>query len=435
MNAQEIVALPSARPVNGRGAGWALLLIGGAFMGVTNVSMTLQGDDTSSQWVALLVWCVCAIMGEWWLWYRLPKHDPLMFPLVLVMTGWGLITIHRLLPTFGERQTLWLVVATLTLCVVIALPKLFQWLRNYRYLLLIFGLFLLLGTILFGTNPSGAEGAPQLWLGIGNLYFQPSELLKIILVAFLASYLAEQYSAFRAGNLFSENRRWNISPRILGPMLLMWGLSVIILIWQRDLGTAILFFVLFVTLVYVASGYTILLWAGVLLVLAAGVVAYRLFDVVQLRIDIWLNPWLEADGRAYQIVQSLMAFAAGGTFGEGIGQGYAAYIPVIHSDFIFAAIAEEWGLIGITGVIALLATLVMRGLYTASLQRGRPFQTLLAVGLSLLIGIQSLMIMGGVLKLIPLTGVTLPFFSYGGSSLVMNFIIVGMLLRLSAENG
>jgi cell division protein FtsW len=152
---------------------------------------------------------------------------------------------------------------------------------------------------------------------------------------------------------------------------------------------------------------------------------------VRLRIDIWLNPWQDADGRAYQIVQSLMAFAAGGVFGQGIGQGVPYFIPVVHSDFIFAALAEEWGLIGVASVIALQSVFTARGLRIALLQGGKPFPTLVAVGLSAIITIQTLLIMGGVLKLIPLTGVTLPFFSYGGSSLVVTFALTGILLRLS----
>jgi cell division protein FtsW len=175
-----------------------------------------------------------------------------------------------------------------------------------------------------------------------------------------------------------------------------------------------------------------LLIVGALLIAAAGFVAYRLFDVVQLRVDIWLNPWLEADTRAFQIVQSLLAFAAGGIFGQGIGQGSPTFIPVVHSDFVFAALAEEWGLLGIIAVVACFAVFVVRGLRIAIVLRARPFHALLAVGLSVMLAAQSLLIMAGVLKLIPLTGVTLPYFSYGGSSLLVNFVMVGLLLRLSS---
>ncbi|HEX2905500.1 MAG TPA: FtsW/RodA/SpoVE family cell cycle protein, partial [Phototrophicaceae bacterium] len=222
-----------------------------------------------------------------------------------------------------------------------------------------------------------------------------------------------------------------LSPRVVGPVLLMWGLSVVILVWQRDLGTAVLFFIVFLVLLYVASGYSLILVSGTLLILVAGIIAYREFSVVQLRVDIWLNPWPEADNRAFQIVQSLLAFAAGGIFGQGVGQGSPTYIPVVHSDFAFAAIAEEWGLLGLVVVVVCLATLFTRGLRISVQQTGRPFRALLAVGLSTLLAAQSLLITGGVLKVLPLTGVTLPFLSYGGSSLLASFVMVGLLLRLS----
>jgi len=298
--------------------------------------------------------------------------------------------------------------------------------------LLLFGILLLIGTIVLGTNPSGFVNAPQLWLGFGTIFFQPSEALKIILVAFLASYLAEQYPAIRTGNVEGQGWRLSISPRVLGPIVLMWGICILILVWQRDLGTAILFFTIFMLLLYVASGSNLVLISGAILIIAAGLVAYKAFPVVRLRMDIWVNPWPEADGRAFQIVQSLLAYAAGGPFGQGVAQGSPTFIPVVHSDFVFSALAEEWGLLGIITVIACIGILVVRGLQIAIKQERRSFLTLLATGLSLLIATQSFLIMAGVLKIVPLTGVTLPFLSYGGSSLLASFVITGLLLRLSA---
>jgi cell division protein FtsW len=392
-----------------------------------------RGALRPADWVHLLAWAGCAAGGKWLLDRRLPRRDPLIFPLAMFLAGWGLILIERLAPPFADRQTVWLIVGTVTMLAVVYVPQMLRWLRTYRYTILFIGFALLVATILLGTNPSGQAGAPELWLGVGNLFYQPSEALKVILVAFLASYLAEQAPALRAARQFGvDHRRPSISPRIVGPILLMWGVSVVILIWQRDLGTAILFFLVFLTLLYVASGYTPLLIGGALLVFVAGIAAYRLFDVVQLRVDIWLNPWPEADSRAYQIVQSLLAFATGGIFGQGIGQGAPTYIPVVHSDFVFAAVAEEWGLLGVIVVIACIAAFILRGLRVAVLQSARPFHAFMAIGLSVLVAVQSLMIMAGVLKLIPLTGVTLPYLSYGGSSLLTSFVIVGLLLRLSS---
>jgi cell division protein FtsW (lipid II flippase) len=417
----------------------AILLAAGGFIAINLAALWLQNPARGEIWVLFGVWAACAMIGSALTARLLPNRDPILFPLVIFMSGWGLIGIQRLAPNFAERQMIWLIISTVALLIVLALPNILTLLRAFRYSLLVTGLALLVGTILLGTNPSGQAGAPELWLGFGTIFFQPSEPLKIILVAFLASYLAEQYPALRAEGIDTSGKRriWTISPRIGGPILLMWGVSIIVLIWQRDLGTAILFFLVFLLLLYVASGFTPLLIGGALLVAAAGVVAYQLFAVVRLRIDIWINPWLEADGRAYQIVQSLMAFAAGGVFGQGIAQGAPNYVPVAHSDFIFAALAEEWGLLGVIVVIACFAILIARGLRIAAClsaaPRSRPFHTLLAVGLTTVFGVQALLIMGGVIKLVPLTGVTLPFFSYGGSSLLISFIAVGLLMRLSSE--
>jgi cell division protein FtsW len=295
---------------------------------------------------------------------------------------------------------------------------------------------LLLATIAFGSNPSGDVFAPRLWLNLGPVYFQPSEAMKLIVTAFLASYLGEQTATFRTRNIshLDEKRpHVGLSLRLMGPMMLMWGLSVVVLIQQRDLGTAMLFFVVFFLLLYIASGRLYILISGFILVTVAAIVAYHLFAVVQLRIDIWLNPWAEADGRSYQIVQSLMAFGSGGIFGTGVGLGSPGYIPVVHSDFVFVALAEEWGLIGVVTVLSSFAILIMRGLRIGMAYQGRPFYTLLAVGLTMMLGVQAILIMGGVLKLLPLTGVTLPFMSYGGSSLLVSFIMIGLLLRLSAR--
>ena len=415
-----------------------LLIIAGCFLGVNFITLALvRGAVELNHWLHFASWVLCAGLGHLWLERHLPRRDPLLFALAMFLSGWGLLLIDRLAQPFADRQTLWLYIATLVLLLIATFQQPIRWLRNYRYTLLILGLTLLTATIILGRNPSGQVGAPALWLGFDSLYFQPSELLKIILVAFLASYMAEQHPILRSEQLREHPRSPMLSSRIVGPILLMWGISIVILVWQRDLGTASIFFIVFLLLLYVASGSRIILLGGFGLIILAGFAAYNLFDVVALRVDIWLNPWPEADGRAYQIVQSLLAFSAGGIWGEGIGQGLPTYIPVVHSDFVFAAAAEEWGLVGVLTIIACIATLVMRGLRIAIRQSSYSFRSLLAVGLSMLIAVQSLMIMAGVLKIIPLTGVTLPFMSYGGSSLVVTFVIIGLLLRLSMveENG
>lgn len=408
-----------------------LLILAGAFLIVNYTALSLQRPDVSF-WLHFGVWLTCVVTGHLLLNRYLPQRDPILFALVMLLSGWGLLLIERLTPLFADRQALWLIIATTALIAAAAFPHMLRWLRRYRYLLLILGLGLLIATIILGRNPSGF--GPELWLGFGQIFFQPSEALKLILVAFLASYLGEEFPVMNSFSQPGRLRLW-LPVRIFGPILLMWGLCVVLLVWQRDLGTAALFFLVFSLLLYVASGRILIFISGMALMLIAGYVAYLLFDVVQSRVDIWLNPWPEASNRAFQIVQSLMAFSAGGIFGEGIGQGVPTYVPVVHSDFVIAALAEEWGLLGVLTVIAAVALLIVRGTRSGLIHSERPFHVLLASGLSLMLGVQSLLIMAGTLKLLPLTGVTLPFLSYGGSSLVVSFIMVGLLIRLSGDKG
>jgi len=410
-----------------------LLGLGATFVVLNGLALGLLRGFDAEGLLVVLAWLVAALLGQAWLKRILPNRDPLLFPLAMFMAALGLLMIARLAPIFAPRQAVWLLLACLALLLTASMPQLLRRLARYRYLLLILGLALLVGTIILGSNPSGLSGAPELWLGVGGVFFQPSEALKVILVVFLASYLAEQAQVLALSGT-GLGVGW-LSPRLVGPLALMWGLSIVVLVWQRDLGAASLFFLVFMVLLYVASGRLVVVVLGLLLTIVAMAIAYQLFSVVRLRVDIWLNPWAEASGRAYQIVQSLMAFAAGGVAGEGIGQGMPTAIPVVHSDFIFAAIAEEWGLLGVVALLGALLAWVMRGLKIALRHHERPYYALLAIGLTSLIALQSLLIMGGVLKIFPLTGVTLPFVSYGGSSLLMSFVIVGLMLRLSAEEG
>jgi cell division protein FtsW (lipid II flippase) len=309
-------------------------------------------------------------------------------------------------------------------------PKNLRFLRRYRYTWLTLGLLLLAATLIFGVNPSG--GGAALWLQIpflGRVFFQPSELLKLLLIVFLASYFEDRES------LLGLDRGGRFGPLpYIAPLLLMWGFCVVLLVWQRDLGAATLFFIVFLALLYLATGDKRYVLGGLALLLAAGVLGYFAFDVVALRIETWLNPWPEADTRGYQIVQSLYAIASGGILGQGVAQGYPNYIPVVHSDFAFAAVAEEWGLIGALGLVACFALLAYRGLWIA-IHSQRPFRLYLAAGVTITMTAQALLIMGGVTKLLPLTGVTLPFVSYGGSSLLISCVMVGLLLYLSDYGG
>lgn len=410
---------------------WLLLSLAGAFIATNTLALSLSGSSVQSDWSGLALWIVCALAGGMILDRFLPDRDPILFPIVMFFSGWGLLTIARLAPTFADRQEVWLLISTGSMLLVAVFPDALRWMRSYRYVILAVALALMLATIAFGSNPSGFAFAPRLWLRFGAFYFQPSEMMKVVLVAFLASYLGESAAAIRiAGQNGSAQAHL---PRLLGPTALISALSVFMLIWQRDLGTAMLFFVVFLLMLYMTSGDWRVLAGGAAMVIVAGILAYHLFDVVRLRVDIWLNPWPEADSRAYQIVQSLMAFSSGGVFGTGLGQGSPYYVPVVHSDFIFAALAEEWGLLGVIGVLSCFAVLTQRGLGIGLRHSTSAFRRLFAIGLSTMLAAQAIMIMAGVLKLIPLTGVTLPFFSYGGSSLLVSFVMIGFLIRLSCE--
>ncbi|MFP4343270.1 MAG: FtsW/RodA/SpoVE family cell cycle protein [Anaerolineales bacterium] len=383
---------------------------------------------------ALELWHLVALVAVWssvWggsyalLRARLPESDLLILPPVALMTGWGLLLLARVAPNFLPRQLFWLVIGSVALCTIALLPRLSRWLRRYRYTFLFGGLALLAATLAFGVNPSG-YGA-RLWLGLFDFYFQPSEILKVLLVVYLAAYLTDRRELPREGGL----RLW---PAVLGPMLLMVGLALILLAWQDDMGAALLYYLTFLALIYLAWGRWQHVLAGISLFVPIAVAGGLLSSRVALRVGIWLDPWApEQADRAFQILQSLFAQAAGGLLGQGPGLGRPYLIPAVHTDFVYASLVEEYGTVGALGLLALMAFFVQRGLRLASRSKS-PFEALLGGGLAALLAIQTWVIVGGNTKLIPITGVTLPFLSYGGSSLVTSMLIVGLLLNLTAPH-
>lgn len=409
-----------------------LLCIAAVFVFINGMglSIVVNGRLVWAHLWGPLLWLVGIIAAHLLLRRFLPQRDPFILPLIVFLTGWGVVLTDRLAANFLPRQVIWVVLGMAVMVASAILPGNLRWLQRYRYTWLTIGLLLLAATLIFGVNPSGATTA-NYWLRVPLLpavYFQPSELLKLLLVIFLASYFGEREALLR---LKGPNGRFGPLP-YLAPLLLMWGFCMVLLVWQRDLGAATLFFLVFLTLLYLATGERWYLLGGLLLLAVASLFAYFTFDVVALRVDAWLNPWPDADNRAFQIVQSLYALAAGGVFGQGIGQGFPTYIPVVHSDFAFAAIVEEWGLLGGLTIVSCFALLAHRGLRAAIMSK-RPFYTYLVAGITILLCTQALLIMGGVTRLLPLTGVTLPFVSYGGSSMLVSHIMAGLLLRLSTS--
>lgn len=379
---------------------------------------SLAVDLKWQHWIGFIVW----IVGFFLLFQQMnrfiPDRDLFLLPIIGLLTGWGLLMIYRLDPVYGLRQTTWLAVCVAGVMIALRIHNLLQILRRYKYIWLSIGLLLTLLTFVFGTYPGGA--GPGLWLGFGGIYLQPSEILKILLIIYLAGYLADSLpSGFKLMQL-------------LTPTLIIVGAAILILIAQRDLGTASIFIILYTIIVYLASGKKRILLFSFLLIIAGLIAGYLIFDVIQLRVEAWLNPWIDSRGRSYQIVQSLITIANGGLFGRGIGLGSPGVVPVANSDFIYPAIVEEFGLAGGVGLVCLFALFCIRGI-SVSLHAPNHFQRLLAAGLTTYLCSQAILIMGGTIRLLPLTGVTLPFVSYGGTSLVTSFFSVLLLLLISNQ--
>jgi cell division protein FtsW (lipid II flippase) len=402
-----------------------LLKLAGVFLALFAIILSLSPSVRErswnveyrwQHWAGLLAWVVVFTFAHRATKRYLPERDPYLLPIAALLTGWGLLTIWRLTPEFGLRQTLWMIVTVGLFAFGLRFPLNLEIVRRYKYVLLTGGLILTSLTLILGSNPAGS--GPRLWLGCCGVYLQPSEPLKLLLVGYLAAYLADRLPA-----------RDRLIP-LLFPTLFVTGLALLLLLVQRDMGTASIFILLYATIVYIAVGRKRVLLISVAMLLLAGLVGYFFIGLIQLRIDAWLNPWLDPSGRAYQVVQSLLAIANGGITGRGPGLGNPTLVPISHSDFIFTAITEETGLIGVIGLLALLALLISRGLRIALLAPDR-FRRLLATGITAYFSIQSLLIIGGNLRVLPLTGVTLPFVSYGGSSLLTSFSALLVLLVIS----
>ena len=370
------------------------------------------------------------------------RMDQLLFPTAAMLGGLSLLLMERLPPDLAAQsffgtllplaplQLLWLALGVSLMGVLGIVVRNDGWLRRYKYTWAAIGIGLLLLVFVFGDT----VGGQRLTLRIGPLAGQPSELLKVILVVFLAGYLAENRALLSMASTRLGPIRLPPLP-YLAPMLVMWGLALAIVIVQRDLGAALLFFLVFLALLYVATQRALYVILGLLLFAAGGLVVYELFGHVRVRIDIWLDPFADPLGAGYQIIRGLYAFGRGGVLGTGLGAGLPQVgstpsIPAIHTDFVFAALAEELGMLGGLAILALYGVIAQRGLRIAAMAAD-DYRALLAVGLTLVIVIQAAIIVGGNLRLVPLTGITLPLVSYGGSSLLVNSIIIGLLLALS----
>ncbi len=409
----------------------SLLRLAAAFLGLFALALTLSpavrqrsllplAELRWAHWLGVVVWVLALFWLDRRTRERLPNRDPFIIPVAGLLAGWGLLTIWRLTFEFGLRQTAWLAVSCALFVLALRLrERILPMLRRYKYVWLLAGLLITALTFLFGTNPSGI--GPDLWLGCCGLYFQPSELLKLLLIIYLAAYLADRQPLMTG-----------LLP-LLAPTAVMTGAVLLLLMVQRDLGTAWVFIFIYTILIYIAAGKRRVLLASAVVLILAMVAGYELVGLVHARIDSWLNPWVDPTNRSYQIVQALMAIAAGGMFGRGPGLGSPGFVPVAHSDFIYTSIVEESGLLGAIALLALIAFLVVRAL-RISLHARDAYQRYLAIGLAAYIASQSLLIIGGNIRMLPLTGVTLPFVSYGGSSMLISFFAL-LLLCLVSHDG
>ena len=369
----------------------------------------------------LLVYLVAHVVTR----LTVPYADPYLLPMAGLLTAIGLTEIYRLNPDDAFRQGLWLVIGVALFSVTLLILRHdYRRLESYKYVIGIGAIALLVLPALPGIGRT-INGA-RLWVGVGPFQFQPGEFAKILLIVFLAGYLREKREVLAQGRL-----------KDFGPLLLIWGGAMAVLVQTNDLGSGLLYFGIFLAMLYVATSRFVFVAGGMALFLAGAAFVYQVIPRVQDRVTIWLDPWPYAQTEGYQLVQSLFAIAFGGFGGTGLGKGTFTFsngtdpiIPYLNTDFIYAALAQELGLVGVAAVLLVYMLFVARG-FRAAMLADDGFSKLLATGLTFAFALQTFIIVGGVLRLIPLTGITLPFVSYGGSSLLANFVLLALLLLVS----
>jgi peptidoglycan glycosyltransferase len=356
-----------------------------------------------------------------------PGADSLLLPLAALLNGVGYVFIARLDEAAQDEgslaglQAIWTGLGVAAFVATLLIVRRARDLRSYKYLAMVAGVGLLMLPLapVIGKTLNGA----RIWVELGPVGFQPGEFAKIALAVFFAGYLADNRELLGLTALH---------PKYLGPVFVAWGASLMVMFFQKDLGSSLLFFALFVVLLWVATGRALYLLLGTGMFVGGATVAYQAFDHVRDRVSTWRNPWPEYRFAGNQVLESWFALADGGTTGSGLGLGTPTRIPVVETDFIFAAIGEELGLLGTTAILIAFLLLIGAGLRIA-VRTDEPFEKLLATGLTTLLGLQAFVIIAGTTRLLPLTGVTLPFVSYGGSSLLGNYILLALLVRISDD--
>ncbi|WP_159610535.1 FtsW/RodA/SpoVE family cell cycle protein [Glutamicibacter sp. JC586] len=399
------------------------------------VGSTTEGVDNTDFYVQMSIMAALALVVHVLLRIFAKYADPVILPITIALNSLGLAMIHRIDLAKGTsqsaRQLLWTAIAIVIAAAVLWAVKDHRVLRRFTYIALLLSIVLLLLPLIphFGVTINGA----RIWIRVGSFSLQPGELAKITLSIFFAGYLSSNRDLIlMAGHKFGPLQLPRL--RDMAPMLVAWLLSIGVLVVQRDLGSAILFFGLFIVMVYVATARISWVLIGLLMVVIGGLVAGSTMSHVTRRLDVWLNAFdpaiYQAKGGSMQIVEGLFGMADGGLFGTGLGAGSPYRVPLANSDMIIASFGEEIGLIGVTAIVLLYMLLVSRGL-RAALGSRDTFGKLLAAGLSCTLGLQAVVIIGGVTRLIPLTGLATPFMAAGGSSLLANWIIIALLLLIS----
>ena len=378
----------------------------------------------------LLPWLAAVIIGAFFTQFILGRRDGTdltLFPAAMLLASLGLIMIGRLKPALFLTQMRWLLLGLIVYLFLVFLGERFLRLLSYPYLLGVFCLLLLCSALFFGTEIGGSRN----WIVFGPFAVQPSEFGKIVIIMFLAAYLTEHREVL---TLPRHRLLWLKLPvlRFIAPLLLIWGIAILMFVVQRDLGSALLFFGIAVSMTYMATGRKSYVALAFAFFLGAAALSYSFFSHVRVRFNIWLDPWSDPSGSAYQVVQSLFALGSGGVWGAGFAHGHPNLIPEVHTDFIFAAIAEELGLLGSLGVMLVFALFFYRAIRIALACREET-RMLLAAGIAVVFLLQTFIIIAGVTKFLPLTGITLPFVSYGGSSMIASFMLLGILTVLSKK--
>jgi cell division protein FtsW (lipid II flippase) len=391
-------------------------------------------DSAPYDQVTRVIAVAAAILGATFLLDLNDKHrDNLLLPIVSVLCGIGIIVLWRLQPYLATKQILWMIGGVALMTGMYFLIDDVRSLSRLKYTCGIGAIVLILITMVIGEERNGA----RLWINVmGHFSFQPTELAKILMTVFLAGYLADKGELIGAQSALSATGRRLKLPavefRFLAPVLLIALFCVAVFVLQKDLGAALLLMGLFIAIMYLGTGRGIYAVIGLVLFAIGAAAAYRIFPHVATRIDMWLNPWSDPLKRGYQMLQSLFCLGEGGVAGAGLGLGAPKSLPAAPTDLVFAVFAEDTGLMGSVGLLLLFLVASVRGYWIAWNCRDR-FGALLAAGLSTVFALQTIVIVGGVIKLIPLTGITLPFVSYGGTSVIANFISIGLLLCISRD--